>query len=221
MSYAPSEVARLTMVAQQIRTCDVLDERLLDRLRVVAREDFVPPAYRALAFADMAIPLGRGQIMFTPMLEARLIQALALTPHDRVLEIGTGSGYLTAVIAGLTAAVHSVEIIPEFKMRAAHNLKPLGCDHVTLEIGDGARGWPRHSPYDAILISGALPLGPGPVFRASLAIGGRMVAIVGSSPAMEVQVITRVEDAVFTTRTVLETDVPPLINAPSPSPFRF
>lgn len=209
------------MVAQQIRACDVLDERLLDRLRTVPREEFVPPSHRALAFADIAIPLGRGQVMLPPMLEARLLQALALTAHDRVLEIGTGSGYLTAVLAGLASAVYSVEIIPEFKLQAARHLAPFRCDHVTLEIGDGARGWPRHGPYDAILISGALPLGPGPAFRASLARGGRMVAIVGSSPAMEVQVITRVEDAVFTTRGLLETDVPPLINAPSPSPFQF
>lgn len=214
-------VARSNMIAQQIRTCDVLDERLLGRLRDVPREDFVPEAYRALAFADTAIPLGRGQFMFSPMLEARLINSLALLPDDRVLEVGTGTGYLTAVLAGLARTVYSVEILPEFKLRAAQNIASLGLSNVSLEVGDAARGWPRHGPYDAIFVSGALPLGPDPQFQESLAVGGRLVVIVGESPVMGVRLIVREDVDRFSERSLFETDIPVLTNAPRPERFYF
>lgn len=214
-------VARSNMVAQQIRTCDVLDERLLGRLRDVPREDFVPDTHKALAFADTAIPLGRGQFMFSPMLEARLLNSLGLLPQDRVLEVGTGTGYLTAVLAGLVQTVYSVEIVPEFKLRAGQKLAALGVSNVTLEVGDAARGWPRHGPYDAILVSGALPLGPDPQFQESLAVGGRLVVIVGESPVMEVRLIVREDADRFSERSLFETDVPVLMNAPRPERFFF
>lgn len=215
------DAARQNMVEQQIRTVDVVDERLLAQLRTVPREDFVPSAHRALAFADTSIPLGRGQVMFPPMLEARLLQELGVKAGDRVLEIGTGTGYLTAVLAGLGGFVHSVEIIPEFKVRAQQNLSAHEIGNVMVELGDGARGWLRHAPYDAILISGALPLGPDAAFRDSLAPGGRMVAIVGESPVMEVRLITRVGSDGFRETSIFETDVPVLINAPQPERFHF
>jgi len=221
MLQASFDAARLNMVAQQIRTCEVLDERLLARLREVPREEFVPAEYRAMAFADMSIPLGRGQVMFSPMLEARLIDSLALSASDRVLEVGTGTGYLTAVMAGLAHVIYSIEIVPEFKLRAARNLNALSLGTINLEVGDAARGWPRHGPYDAILVSGALPLGPDPAFQESLAVGGRLVVIVGTAPAMEVRVITRHDSDRYSERSLFETDVPALINAPQPDPFRF
>lgn len=214
-------VARSNMVAQQIRTCDVLDERLLGRLRDVPREEFVPRGHRALAFADTCIPLGRGQIMFSPMVEARLMNSLAVLPQDRVLEIGTGTGYLTAVLAGLVQSIYSVEIVPEFKLRAVQNIASLGLSNVLLEVGDGSRGWPRHGPYDAILVSGALPLGPDPQFQESLAVGGRLVVIVGESPVMEVRLIVREDTDRFSERSLFETDVPVLTNAPRPERFYF
>ncbi len=209
------------MVTQQIRTCEVLDERLLERLRTVPREDFVPAGQRAAAFADTPIPIGRGQVMFAPMLDARLANALALTGHDRVLEIGTGTGYLTAVMAGLARLIHSVEIIPEFKLRAAALLAAQGVANALLEVGDGAHGWPRHAPYDAILVSGALPLGPDARFRESLTVGGRLVVIVGESPAMEARLIVREGPDRFSERSLFETDVPVLTNAPQREPFYF
>ncbi len=221
MPQASFDVARQNMVAQQIRTCEVLDERLLARLREVPREEFVPAAYRAMAFADMSIPLGRGQVMFSPMLEARLIDNLVLSASDRVLEVGTGTGYLTAVMAGLAHTIYSVEIVPEFKLRAASHLSALYVNNINLEVGDAARGWPRHGLYDAILVSGALPLGPDPAFRESLTVGGRLVVIVGAAPAMEVRVITRHETDRYSERSLFETDVPVLINAPQPDRFRF
>ncbi len=209
------------MVAQQIRTCDIVDERLLERLRTVPREDFVPPEQRALAFADAAVPLGRGQVMFSPLLDARLVNSLALTGSERILEVGTGTGYLTAVMAGLAQVVFSVEIVPEFKVRAAANLAALGISNAQLEVGDAARGWPRHAPYDAILVSGALPLGPDPRFRESLAIGGRLVVIVGEPPAMDARLIIREDDDRYSERSLFETEVPILINAPQRERFYF
>ncbi|WP_298134249.1 protein-L-isoaspartate O-methyltransferase [Acidiferrobacter sp.] len=221
MPQASLDSAREAMVAHQIRTCDVLDECLLERLRTVPREDFVPVGRRAAAFADAPIPIGRGQVMFAPMLDARLINALALAPRDRVLEIGTGTGYVTAVMAGLAGFIHSVEIMPEFKLRASTSLAAHGIANVLLETGDGARGWPRHAPYDAILVSGALPLGPDPQFRESLAVGGRLVVIVGESPAMEARLIVRERADHFTERSLFETDVPVLMNAPRRERFSF
>ena len=209
------------MVAQQIRTCEVLDERLLERLRTVPREAFVPEGQRAAAFADAPIPIGRGQVMFAPMLDARLVNALALTPTDRVLEVGTGTGYLTTVMAGLARIIYSVEIIPEFKLRAAVSLAAQGVANALLEVGDAARGWPRHTPYDAILVSGALPLGPDVRFRESLAVGGRLVVIVGESPAMEARLIVREGADRFSERSLFETDVPVLMNAPRRESFFF
>ncbi|WP_287800465.1 protein-L-isoaspartate O-methyltransferase [Acidiphilium sp.] len=221
MSHTPLDVARSAMVAQQIRTCEVLDERLLEQLRKVPREDFVPEGYRAAAFADAAIPIGRGQVMFPPMLDARLVNALALRPEDRVLEVGTGTGYLTAVLSGLARLVYSVEIVPEFKLRAAARLAAHAATNVLVEVGDAARGWPRHAPYDAILVSGALPLGPDPRFRESLAPGGRLVVIVGEPPAMEAHLIVREDADRYSERSLFETDVPVLINAPQRERFFF
>ncbi|MHB1512100.1 MAG: protein-L-isoaspartate O-methyltransferase family protein [Acidiferrobacter sp.] len=221
MSQTPLDVARTTMVAQQIRTCEVLDERLLERLRLVPREDFVPESQRAAAFADAAIPIGRGQIMFSPVLDARLVNALALTPNDRVLEVGTGTGYVTAIMAGLAQLVFSVEILPEFKRLAAMRLAAQAVGNALLEVGDAAHGWSRHAPYDAILVSGALPLGPDPRFRESLAVGGRLVVIAGESPAMEARLIIREDVDRFSERSLFETDVPVLMNAPQRERFYF
>lgn len=215
------DVARQAMVAQQIRTCDVLDERLLERLRTVPREDFVPAAQRSVAFADAPIPFGRGQVLFAPMLDARLVNHLALSPKDRVLEVGTGTGYLTAVMAGLARHIFSVEIVPDFKIRAQERLAALGVGNVVFEVGDAARGWARHAPYDAILVSGALPLGPDASFRESLAVGGRLVVIVGESPAMEAHLIVREGPDRYSERSLFETDVPVLTNAPQRERFSF
>ncbi len=220
MSSIPADVERALMVAHQIRPFEVLDERVLARLGEVPREIFVPPHQRALAYADATIPLGRGQVMLPPAIDARLVQAVNVQPGDHVLEVGTGSGYLTAVLAGLADHVHSVEIIPEFKVRAARNLETLGVHNVTLEVGDASRGWGRHKPYDVILVSGALPLGPAPAFRESLAVGGRMVVIVGGGPA-EVRLITRVTPDYDHEESLFETDVPALVNAPKPERFQF
>ncbi len=214
------EVARFNMVQQQIRTWDVLDPRVLDLVGKMPREDFVPPAYRKLAFVDMNIPLGQEQVMMAPKVEARLLQELEVSPQDKILEVGTGSGYLTALLASFGAHVHSVEIIPEFSTQAAAKLAAHQIGNVTLEVGDAARGWGRHGPYDVIAITGSLPILPDN-FRNSLKVGGRLFAIVGQSPVMEAKLIRRVSQTSWSEASLFETSLPPLRNALEPSKFVF
>src|SRR5215831_8003025 len=142
------ERARFNMVEQQIRTWEVLDQEVLDLLFEVHREDFVPAQYRDLAFVDMEIPLGHGEKMLAPKLEARMVQELAIKPSDRILEVGTGSGYMTALLAKRGAHVYSVEIAPELSAQASAKLAEHRITNATLEVGDAARGWTRHAPYD-------------------------------------------------------------------------
>ncbi|HJX18330.1 MAG TPA: protein-L-isoaspartate O-methyltransferase [Acidiferrobacterales bacterium] len=214
------ESARHNMVVSQIRTGSVLDDRILELVGRGPRQDFVPDALRNLAFVDMQIPLGHGEVMMAPLVEARLLQELAIKPADKILEIGTGSGYMTWLLAQLGGKVHSVEIRAEFIDRASGRLAAHGARNVELEIGDGARGWDRHAPYDVILVTGSLPLLP-EAFKKQLAAGGRLIAIVGQSPAMQAQRITRITESGFDTRGLFETDLPPLQNALAPSAFAF
>jgi protein-L-isoaspartate(D-aspartate) O-methyltransferase len=214
------ETARRKMLQQQIRPWDVRDERLLGVMGRVPREEYVPDRYRKLAYADLAIPLGQGQVMLPPKLAARLIQALGLGPKDKVLEIGPGCGYVTAVLTGLAGHVYSVELMPALAERTRVKLAQHGVHNVTIEHGDGARGWSKHAPYDAIFVTGSLPLLPD-TLKQQLAVGGRLVAIVGRSPVMEAQRITRLDATNWTLESLLETDVPALINAPDASRFVF
>ncbi len=220
MSETSIETARYNMVVSQLRTGSVLDERILELVRRAPRHEFVPAEHRHYAFADMQIPLGHGEVMMAPLVEARLIQELAIEPTDKILEIGTGSGYVTWLLNQLGGKVHSVELIPEFSRRASEKLAAHGASNVELEIGDGARGWDRHAPYDVILVTGSLPLLPESL-KKNLAAGGRLAAIVGQSPAMEAQLIVRVTQNGFDTRGLFETDLAPLKNALAPSAFVF
>ncbi|MET1082772.1 MAG: protein-L-isoaspartate O-methyltransferase [Burkholderiales bacterium] len=215
------EQARYNMVEQQIRPWDVLDQQVLDLLLEVRREDFVPNSYQALAFVDMEIPLGLGEVMLAPKLEARIVQEVAIKPTDRILEVGTGSGYLTALLARRGAHVYSVEIVPQFVAEAGRKLAAHGISNdVTLEEGDAARGWPGHGPYDVVVLTGSVPE-LSAAFQESLAPGGRLFAIVGDSPVMEAILITRVGEGVFNSVTLFETSVTPLRNAPHPARFVF
>lgn len=220
MTEAEFEAARYNMVVSQIRPGEVLDDRILELMSRAPRHEFVPVEHRHYAFADMQIPLAQGEVMMAPLVEARLIQELAIKPSDKILEIGTGSGYLTWLLSQLGGKVHSVEIIPEFTQRASEKLAAQGARNAELEIGDGARGWHRHAPYDVIVLSGSTPLLPDS-FKMSLAVGGRLAAIIGHSPAMEARLITRVTETGFTTRGLFETNLPPLKNALAPSKFVF
>jgi protein-L-isoaspartate(D-aspartate) O-methyltransferase len=214
------ERARFNMIEQQIRTWEVLDHRVLDLLARVPREEYVPPAYRALAFMDLEIPLGHGEKMLAPKLEARMIQELAITPADRMLEVGTGSGYMSALLAGLGAHVYTVDIIAEFTRTASEKLVAHGVHNVTVETGDAARGWDRHAPYDAIVLTGSVPVLP-EAFTASLAPGGRLLAVIGEPPVMQATLITKIAPDAYSSVGLFETCIPPLRNALQPERFVF
>jgi protein-L-isoaspartate(D-aspartate) O-methyltransferase len=213
------ELARHNMIEQQIRPWEVLDGRVLELLRHVRREQFVPAGMKELAFADMEIPLGHGAAMWLPKLEARVLQELHLTRNDKVLEVGTGSGYLTALLSALAGHVTSVEIEPELSAMAKQNLAALHRDNVTLEVGDAARGWGEGS-YDVIVLTGSTPVLP-EAFQRSLNVGGRLFAIVGDAPLMEAKLVSRVAPDVFENVNILETCVAPLRNAAQPPRFTF
>ena len=220
MSSPNFDVTRRTMIDSQIRTWDVLAERVLELVGRLPREDYLPKAHRNLAFVDMNIPLGHGEVMMAPKMEARLLQELEINPTDKILEIGTGSGYMTALLAALGKHVISVEIRPEFTAEAAAKLAHHGVRNITLENGDGARSWDRQKPYDVILITGSTPLLP-ETFQQSLAVGGRMIAIVGTAPAMDVRRIRRLGEYSFETDSMFETVIPKLQNALEPAKFVF
>jgi protein-L-isoaspartate(D-aspartate) O-methyltransferase len=215
-----SEIARFNMIESQVRTWEVLDQAVLDLLHEVKREEFVPPQYLALAFTDMEIPLGHGEVMLTPKMEARMLQELTLSKADRVLEIGTGSGYVTALLARLAGQVVSVERIEAFSHAAARRLAGHDLRNIELEIGDGAAGWPQKGPYDAILLTGSVPLVPDE-FRQQLAIGGRLLAVVGDEPVMTATIVTRVAESAYASAGLFETCIPPLKNVRQPERFVF
>lgn len=214
------EQARFNMIEQQIRPWDVLDPKVLTLLAKVKREDFVPAAYRDLAFADLEIPLGEGQVMLPPRVEARLLQELGIKKTDRVLEIGTGSGYMAALLAASAEHVTTLEIRPSLAAIARENLQRSGVDNVTVEVANGLSGWSQRAPFDVILVSGALPEVPAALLK-QLRVGGRLAVIVGEAPVMEAQLITCTAEGVFNTINVFETVMPSLDGASPSAGFSF
>lgn len=214
------EQARFNMVEQQVRPWEVLDPRVLDVLATVPREAFVPQRYRALAFGDLRIPLGRGQTMMRPIEEGRMLQSLTLDGDESVLEIGTGSGFITACLARLGATVTSIEIFDDFRSQAASALAEQEIDNIRLLGGDASSGWPESGHFDAIAITGSLPE-LSDSFRKLLTTGGRLFAITGDSPAMTARLVTRVGEQQWAEETLFETDLPPLVHAVRPPRFAF
>ncbi|MFZ0105947.1 MAG: protein-L-isoaspartate O-methyltransferase [Thiobacillus sp.] len=214
------EQARYNMVEQQIRPWDVLDQGVLDLLFKVRREDFVPQAHRSLAFVDMEIPLGHGEFMWTPKLEARVVQELDIRRNDRVLEIGTGSGYLTALLAAEAAEVVSVDIQPDFTAAAGQKLRAHGIGNVELHTGDAATDWDDDDGFDVIVLTGSTPLLSDALVR-RLRTGGRLFAVVGEAPVMQAQLVTCSARGAYRSVTLFETCVKALVNAPHPAAFVF
>lgn len=217
------EQARFNMIEQQIRPWEVLDPMVLGLLAEVKREDFVPADKRELAFADVELPLAgdvAGARMLEPKVEARLLQELGLKGSDRVLEIGAGSGYMAALLAARAEFVTSVEIEPALVKMARDNLQRAGVANAAVEQGDGLKGWAGKAPYDAIVVSGALPSIPD-VLLQQLKVGGRLVAIVGSLPIMSAQLVVRTGEMTFNTVNLFETVAPALRNAPAGEGFVF
>ena len=214
------EQARANMVEQQIRPWEVLDQDVLDLLYVVPREEFVPAKHRSLAFSDLEIPIGEGERMWAPKFEARVLQDLNVKKTDRVLEVGTGSGYLTALLSHRAAHVFSVEINPKLAAFGRANLERHGAENVTLESGDAARGWPSHAPYDVIVLAGSTPILPS-AFVEQLSPAGRLFAVVGEPPVMTARIVTAAAPDAWRTTDLFETVIAPLVHAERPSRFRF
>ncbi len=220
MSAMNFEQARVNMIEYQIRPWEVLDQNVLDLLYAVKREDFVPPAYRMLAFSDLEIPIGAGERMWQPKLEARVMQELAVKPTDQILEIGTGSGYFAALLAHRAQHVYSVEIHPELKASAEASLRRAGAANVTVELGDGARGWTKHAPYDIIVLTGSMPVLP-PQFLQQMKVGARLFAVVGNPPVMAARLTTCTGEGIYNSIDLLETSIAPLVNALAGDRFSF
>ncbi len=221
----PREIARFNMIEQQIRTWEVLDPTVLQMLNDVPRENFVPEEYLGLAFADIEIPIGHGQTMLSPKLEARILQALKVQKTHNVLHIGTGSGYFTALLASLAKHVISVEIEADLSAQAAKNLAKNNIQNVTLEVADAILGRPSdHSAnmqfYDVIVYTGSSPVEPAGV-RQQLNIGGVLFMVLGQAPAMQATLIQRVSKTGFKQDVLFETCIPELMYAPQAQKFEF
>jgi len=215
-----TEQARFNMIEQQIRPWDVLDPGVLSLLAVVKREDFVPPAYRSMAFFDTEVPLVHGQHMLAPKLEARLLQELGVRRHERVLEIGTGSGYMAALLSHKARQVITLEIDPEIAKMASDNLKRAAISNVSVVEADGSKRLPTAGPFDAILLSGSVATVP-PSLLAELKVGGRLAAIVGQEPVMCAVLVTRVGENEFRSVNLFDTVAPRLSGFEEPSRFHF
>lgn len=214
------ELAHFNMIQQQLRPWKVINSGVLEQLASIKREEFVPASYRELAYADIEIPLGHGASMLAPKIEAHALQALKIGTHEKVLEIGTGSGYMAALLATRAAHVTTIEIVPQLADSARATIKRLGIDNVSVETGDGVAGLPGGAPYDVIMVSASVASVP-PELLAQLKVGGRMFIIVGSEPAMTAQVITRNSESSYQTVELFETVATPLANAPQPPRFVF
>lgn len=211
--------AREQMIEQQVRAWDVLDEGVLTVMRQVPRERFVPQPQQFLAFADAEVPLAHGQHMLRPSVVGRMLQALALKGSEQVLEVGTGTGFVTACLAASAARVHGVEIYPDLADLARANLAASAVSNVEVVTGDARQG-AGTARYDAIAVTASLPI-PDDFFQQQLAIGGRLFVVVGEPPIMEAQLITRVSETAFTTQSLFETVIDPLVNARRPATFTF
>ncbi len=214
------EQARFNMVEQQIRTWEVLDERVLELLETTHREDFVPVRYRKMAFTDMAIPLDHGQTMMKPVVEGRLLQALELKPDETVLEIGTGSGFITACLAQLAKQVVTVDIHEQFSKEAEAKLKGKDIHNVELETGDVMTGWQPEQAHDVLVVTGSVQDIPDH-FRGWVNPNGRMFVVCGDAPAMEAKLLTKLNATEWREESLFETDLARLINAEKAPEFEF
>ncbi len=213
------QFARRQMIEQQVRAWDVLDLKVLDVLQQVPREEFVPAAYRDLAFADTSVPLAHGQSMLAPKLEGRILQALEIQPHESALEVGTGSGFFAACIGRLARTVRTIDLFPEFVTEAMAKYAHCGVNNVVAQVAD-AMQLAEQEAYDVIAVTGSLPVYD-PRFERALKIGGRLFVVAGQGPMLEARRITRTGPADWSRESLFETGIPALIHAPVPPRFVF
>ncbi len=214
-----TEPLREQMIEQQVRAGDVLDDRVLEAMREIRREVFAPEAYRQVAYADAPIPIPNGQSMLPPIVHGRMLQALAATPEDVGLLVGTGTGYFAACLGRLASRVRAIEIFPDLVERTRANLFAVAVNNVGVELGDGMQ-LDEQSAYDVIAITGSLPLYD-ERFQRALRIGGRLFVVVGQAPVMEAWKVTRIGEREWQRESLFETVIDPLINAPQPPRFVF
>lgn len=214
------EQARFNMIEQQIRPWDILDQQVLELIKTTPREKFVPQTYEKLAFTDMQIPLAHHQFMMEPKVEAKILQSLKIQPAEVILEVGTGSGYLTACLAKLGSFVHSVDIFPEFKYSAQEALQALDITNISIRTGDASQAWDAALRYDVIVLTGATYQIP-KTYKQALTINGRLFVIIGEAPAMQAYLITRVDHNAWREEILFETCIPSLIHAEKPQQFIF
>lgn len=215
-----SNQARFNMIEQQIRPWNVLDLQVLELLGTIHREDFVPEAHRALAFADTEIPLPAGQCMLAPRLEARMLQDLMVQPHETVLEVGAGSGFMAALLAHRARQVLTLEIVPELAAMARSNLAKAGLGNVTVREADGSKLGASEDKFDVIVLSGSVGQVPQDLLQ-HLSIGGRLGVIVGDDPVMQCTIVTRTSETDFRSSATWETVVQRLQGFAEPARFQF
>ena len=220
MNFMNFDQARFNMVEQQIRTWQVLDLKLLDVLLKIKREIFTPLSYQDIAYTDTEIPLANGQTMLTPCIQARLIHDLHLTGQEKVLEIGTGSGYSTAILANLCKRVISIECDAELAINAKTNLQKASIGNAEVRVGDGLQGSPAEGPFEAIILQGSVPEIPQQLLD-QLQINGRLIAVVGEDPMMQACIVTRHGLESFSHKTLWDTVIPRLEGLEEPSQFHF
>ena len=213
------ELARQQMVQHQVRTVEVFDDAVLQVLGSVPREQFVPAGMEALAFAETELPLGNGQVMMSPNLEGRMLQSLAIKPSDAVLEVGTGSGFVTACLARLAASVVSIDLFEDFQASAAANLEDSGINNYELHIMDATQQLPD-GEFDVIAVTGSIEVFD-PRYVMALKPNGKLFVVVGNAPNMEARLITRSGDNDWHTTSLFETELPALINGRLPPQFSF
>jgi protein-L-isoaspartate(D-aspartate) O-methyltransferase len=214
------EHARYLLVEQQIRPWDVLDQKVLDRVLTVKREDFVPADKKALAFVDSELPIGHEATMLAPKVEARFLQDVEVQPSDKVLIAGAGTGYLMALAAGLASQVYGVEIEPELASQAEANLARAGVRNARVVVGDAVRGFAEQAPFDVVIVTGSFASVPA-TLKEQLAVGGRLIAIVGELPIMSATLIRRVDHNAYSEEKLFEYNLPRMKNAPAVSAFTF
>lgn len=214
------QIARTNMIKQQLRTSGIVDNSLLATIASVPREAFVPAEYYNMAYADMTIPLAHDQCMLSPTDEAKILQALAIQPHERVLEIGTGTGYFTTLLAKLAQHVVSVDYFKDFIETANENISQFQINNVSLHVGNGSQGWEPHKSFDVIIITGALPFVP-TAFEQQLNPQGRLFAVIGKQPIMQAYLIKRIDTQQWQSEALFETALPPLLDAPKREAFVF
>lgn len=217
---AQRETARFNMIEQQVRTWEVLDPVVLALLNEIPRENFIAPEYQGLAFADIEIPIGLNQQMLSPKLEGRILQALSVQKSHNVLHIGTGSGYMTALLASLARHVTTVDIHAELSAKAAKNLAQSDIQNVTILVADAATGLIENAPFDLIVYTASSPMEPAGV-RNQLAVGGALFIVLGSAPAMQATLIQRLSETSYRQDVLFETYIPQLVNAPQTNAFEF